>query len=162
MTSSLPVLPDNALADARRLLHAELVATFVAVGWSAERAFEYPPVTPPTPGAWVDVPTLSAQGAGLVATFPIGVAVDGNERSQVARLDGLLAILWSRLEAVKIPEGLRLSQGSTVQVMTAGPEQLEIGGGAAVRSLALVAQVPVSPRTLCPQALTAPIGDTPS
>lgn len=159
MTSPLPVLPDNAIDDARKLLHAELLATFAAVGWSAERALEYPPITPPTPGAWVDVPTLSAQGAGLVATFPIGVAVDGNERSQVARLDGLLAILWTRLEAVKIPEGLRLVAGSTLQVMTAGPEQLEIGGGPTVRSIALVAQVPVSVRTLCPTALTAPTGD---
>jgi hypothetical protein len=155
VTDPLPALPPNAVDDARKLLHAELVGTFVTVGWSTEgRALAYPPITPPTPGGWVDVPTLSAQGAGLVLTFPIGVAVDGNERSQVERLDALLAILWQRLEAVKIPGGLRLTEGSTLQVMTAGPEPLEIGGGPTVRSVALVAQVPVSPRTLCPTALT--------
>lgn len=152
--TSVPELPDNALADARALLHAELVEVFRSVGWSTERALEYPVITPPVPGAWVDVPTLSAQGAGLVATFPLGFAVDGNERAQVARLDGLLAILWTRLERVKIPEGLRLAAGSTLQVMTAGPEAFDIGGGPTVRSIALTVQVPLSPRTLCPTALT--------
>lgn len=154
----LPNLPANALDDARTLLHGEIAATFVAVGWSAERVDRYPLLTPLTPGGWVDAATLSAQGAGLVATFPIVLTVDGNDRTQVKRLDALLAIAWQRLEALKIPAELRLQEGSTVQPMTAGPEQLDIGGPT-LRSLTLVVQVPISPRTLCPTALTTPTGE---
>jgi len=156
--TGLPELPANALADARTLLHAELAATFVDVGWSAERVDPYPLLTPVVPGGWVDAATLSAQGAGLVATFPLVFTVDGNDRTQVERLDALLAIAWARLMAVKIPTGLRLAAGSTVSPMTAGPEQLDIGGPS-VRSITLVVQVPISPRTLCPATLTAPTGD---
>lgn len=158
VTSAVPDLPPNALDDARKLLHAELAATMVAVGWNADRADAYPPATVRVPGAWVDVPTLSAQGAGLLATFPLGFAVDGSERAQVTRLDALLAILWTRLEAVRIPEGTRLAAGSVLQVMTAGPEQLDIGGPS-TRSIALAVQVPISTRTFCPTALTDPTGD---
>lgn len=163
MTNPLPDLPGNALDDARTLLHAELLATFGRVGWSTDgRVHEYPVINPATPGAWVDVPTLSAQGRGLVATFPLGVVVDGNERAQVARLDALLAILWERLEAVRIPDDSpRLAAGSTLQVMTAGPEPFDIGGGPTTRSTALVVQVPLSPRSLCPTALTDPGDPTP-
>ena len=156
--SELPNLPANALDDARTLLHGVVEQTLVAVGWPKERADAYPPATVRIPGAWVDVPTLSAQGNGLVATFPIGLAVDGTDRAQVQRLDALLAILWSRLEAVRIPEGLRLQAGSTLQVMTAGPQQLDIGGPS-TRSIVLTVQVPITPRTLCPSALTNPTGD---
>jgi hypothetical protein len=156
----LPELPANALDDARALLHPELVATFAAVGWAgfAERLNPYPTPTPQVPGGWIDAATLSRQGNGLLATFPIVFTVDSNEREQIRRLDGLLAILWQRLEAVKIPHGLRLVEGSTLDVMTAGPEQLDIGGPS-VRSVTLVVQVPISPRTLCPTALTSPTGE---
>lgn len=157
----LPDLPANALDDARTILHAELAATFTAVGWSPERVDRYPLLTPLTPGGWIDAPTLSAQGAGLVATFPIVFTVDGNDRTQVQRLDALLSIVWSRLLAVKIPAGLRLAAGSTVEPVTAGPEQLDIGT-ASTRSITLVARVPISPRTLCPTALTDSTGETPS
>lgn len=157
MTGPLPDLPGNALDDARTLLYAELLVTFERVGWSTEgRVHEYPVITPATPGAWVDAPTLATQGAGLVATFALGVVVDGNERSQVARLDALVAILWERLEDVKIPAGLTLTEGSTLQVATAGPEPFDIGGGPTTRSIALTVQVPVARRTLCPTALTTP------
>lgn len=157
----LPELPANALDDARGILHGVLAATFADVGWAVERVDRYPLLTPLTPGGWVDAATLSAQGAGLVATFPLVFAVDGSDRTQVERLDALLAIVWSRLEAVKIPAGLRLQAGSTVQPMTAGPQQLDIGGPS-VRSITLVVQVPISPRTLCPTALTDTTGETPS
>ncbi|MEF3088054.1 hypothetical protein, partial [Bacillus altitudinis] len=86
--------------------------------------------------------TISAQGAGLVATFPLVLAVDGNDRTQVERLDALLAVAWERASAVKIPAGLRLQEGSTLQPMTAGPEPLDIGGPS-VRSLTFVVQVPI-------------------
>lgn len=154
-----PELPENALDDARRLIHAELRATLEAVGWTADRADLYPLLTPRVPSGWVDAATLSQQGVGLVATFPVGFAIDGNEAEQVKRLDAILAILWTRLEAVKVPAGLRLTAGSTLQVMTAGPAEFEIGGGPTTRSLALTVQVPLSPRTFCPTALTAPTGE---
>ena len=155
MTSPVPELPENALDQARQLLHAELETTLERVSWSKERADLYPPATPHVPGAWVDVPTLSRQGNGLVATFPLGFAVDGTARAQVQRLDALIAILWQRLEAAKIPTGLLLPAGSTLDVMTAGPEQIDVGGPT-TRGLALTVQVPIGPRTLCPTALTAP------
>jgi hypothetical protein len=154
----LPELPENALDDARSLLHAELAATFTAVGWNPERVDRYPLLTPLTPGGWVDAPTLSAQGAGLVATFPIVITVDGSDRTQVRRLDALLAIVWARLLEVRIPTGLRLAAGSTVEPVTAGPEQLDIGGPS-TRSITLVVRVPIGPRTLCPTALTSPTGE---
>lgn len=154
----LPELPLNALDDARTLVHGAVAAAFTEIGWNAERVDRYPLLTPLTPGGWVDAPTLSAQGAGLVATFPVVFTVDGNDRTQVQRLDALLSLVWSRLLAVKIPAGLRLQEGSTVQPMTAGPEQLDIGGPS-VRSITLVVQVPISARTLCSIPLTAPTGD---
>jgi len=154
VTTPLEELPANALDDARKLLHGVLVLAFERVGWTTARAELYPLATPKVPGAWVDVPTLSAQGQGLVATFLLGIAVDGAEQAQVRRLDALMAVLWELLEAVKIPQGSpRLAAGSTLQVMTVGPELLDIGGPT-TRSLALTVQVPIGPRTLCPTALT--------
>jgi hypothetical protein len=149
-----PQLPPNALNEARELLHEVLVGVVTAVGWSKGRADAYPPATVKVPSSWVDAPTLSAQGNGLVATFPIGLAVDGTERAQVERLDAFIAMLWTRLEAVRIPDTAELlPKGSTLQVMTAGPEQLDVGGPS-TRALALTVQVPIGPRTLCPTALT--------
>src|SRR4051812_40956995 len=79
----LPDLPANALDDARAILHGVLAATFADVGWAVERVDRYPLLTPLTPGAWVDAATLSVQGAGLVATFPLVFAVDGSDRTQI-------------------------------------------------------------------------------
>jgi hypothetical protein len=154
----LPDLPATALDDARTVLHGALAAAFTAVGWNADRVDRYPLMTPIVPGGWVDAATVSRQGAGLVATFPLVVTVDGNERTQVQRLDALVTIAWGNLTAVKIPDGLRLSTGSTVDVMTAGPEQLDIGGPT-VRSVTIVAQVSLAPRTFCPPELVTPTGE---
>lgn len=156
----LPDLPANALDDARTILHGVLAATFTAVGWNPERIDPYPLLTPLTPGGWIDSPTLAASGAGLVATFPVVFAVDGNDRTQVQRLDALLSIVWTRLLAVRIPAGLRLAAGSTVEPVTAGPEQLDIGGPS-TRSITLVVRVPIGTRTLCPTVLTS-TGEPPS
>lgn len=149
----LPELPPNALDDARKLLHEAVAGAFADIGWNRERVDPYPLLTPTTPGGWVDSPTLSAQGAGLVATFPIVFTVDGSERTQIVRLDALLALVWARLLALKIPTGLRLPEGSTVEPVTAGPEQLDIGT-ASTRSITLVVRVPIAARTLCPPVLT--------
>lgn len=149
----LPELPENALEDARALVHGAVAAAFTAIGWNAERVDRYPLLTPLSPGGWVDSPTLSTSGAGLVATFPVVFTVDGNDRTQVRRLDALLAVVWSRLLAVKVPANLRLTEGSTLEPLTAGPEQLDIGGPS-TRSITLVVRVPIGARTLCPTALT--------
>lgn len=147
-------LPANALDDARMLLHAELAEAFEAVGWGAARADAYPPATPRAPGGWVDAATLSPQGTGLAATFPLMIAVDGTDRGQTERLDALLAILWERLHALRVPlDADRLQRGSTLTLLTAGPDDVDLGG-VNVRALSFAVQVPIAPRTLCPTALT--------
>lgn len=156
-------MPANALDDARALLHAELVAAFARVGFEPERVDLYPPAPVRIPSAWVDLPTLSSQGAGLVATFPLIVAVDGTVREQVRRLDALTAIVWERLRALTIPsDAPRLARGSTLQLLTAGLDDLDLGSANA-RAVTVTVQVPIAPRTLCPTALTEPYpdGDTP-
>ena len=145
--------PANALAEARELLHAALVRVFEAVGWSPERATAYPSLTINTPGGWVDAPTLSKQGHGLVATFPIVVAVDGNDRGQVARVDAVIAAGWEALE------NTRAANGAVVDVLTAGPDDIDIGGPT-TRAVTFSAQIAVAARTLCPEMLTRS-NDTP-
>jgi hypothetical protein len=149
-------LPANALADARALLLGELVAVFARVGWEPERARELPLLPVPVPGGWVDVPTVSTQGQGTVATFPIIVAVDGAHAEQVKRLDAITAALWERLYAFRIPDDApRLPRGSTLQLLTAGLDDLDLGSANA-RAVTLTVQIPLAPRTLCPTALTEP------
>jgi hypothetical protein len=147
-------LPANALDDARVLLHAELVEAFARIGWEHERTEVYPRIPVVIPGGWVDLPTVSSQGAGLVATFPIIVAVDGAQHEQVRRLDALTAVLLERLRALKIPlDAPRLPRGSTLQILTAGLDDLDLGNANA-RAVTVTVQVPIAPRTLCPTALT--------
>jgi hypothetical protein len=147
-------LPANALDDARQLLHAELVAAFARVGWESERVHALPLLPAPVPGGWVDLPTVSTQGAGVVATFPLVIAVDGARAEQIRRLDALTAIVWERLRAVTIPtDAPRLSRGSTLQLLTAGLDDLDLGTANA-RAVTVTVQVPIAPRTLCPTALT--------
>lgn len=161
MTEPMP-MPDNALDDVRVILHAELEATLARVGW-AGRADKYPPSAIRTPGAWVDAATVSTQGNGTIATFPLVIGVDGTDRDQVRRLDALLAIVWERLEAVTVPQGhARLVAGTRLAVLTGGPDDLDLGIANA-RALSITVQCPIRPRTLCPTALTAsdePSGDT--
>lgn len=148
-------LPANALGELRALVHAELVETFVRVGWGAERAELYPPATIRTPGAWVDAATVSTQGQGTVATLPVVIAVDGTDAGQVRRLDALTAIVWERLEAVKVPNDSELlPRGSLLSLLTGGPDDLDLGG-LNTRAVSITVQCPIRPRTLCPSALTA-------
>lgn len=158
MTTALPELPPNALAEARDLLHAQLVATFERVGWSPERARRLPLFPVVVPGGWVDAATVSRQGHGIVATFPLILAVDGTDEKQVERLDALTAILWELLYAAKF-------RGAAVDVLTAGLDDLDLGAGVNTRAVTVTAQVPLAVRTLCPTALTSSNdteqGDTP-
>lgn len=147
MTEPAP-LPANALDTARGLLHGALAAAFDRIGWTSEgRVQRYPQITPVTPGAWVDAATVSVQGAGITATFPLIVVVDGTDREQVRRIDAVTAVAWELLEAV------RLANGSTLQMLNASPVQIDVGGPN-LRSVAISVQVPIGPRTLCPTALT--------
>jgi hypothetical protein len=155
-------MPANALDDLRTLLHGELEATLARVGWGG-RADAYPPATIRTPGAWVDVATVSSQGQGAIATFPLVLAVDGTDADQVRRLDALLAIVWERLLALKVPaDAPRLPRGALLQLLTGGPDDLDLGG-INTRALSITVQCPIAPRTLCPTALTASddLGDNP-
>lgn len=151
--------PSNAIADARAVLHAALVAAFRRCGWSPERAEAYPPATIRTPGGWVDAATVSRQGHGVIASFPIVVAVDGTERGQLERLDAVQAAAWELLSAARLPNG------SLVDLLTAGPDDVDLGGFT-TRAVVFSAQVSIAARTLCPSALTAsddtPTGDTSS
>lgn len=152
MTEPVP-MPDNALDDVRELLHAELEATCARVGWPG-RASKFPPERIVVPGAWVDVPTVSTQGQGAIATFPLVFGVDGIDRDQVRRLDALIAILWERLDAFKVPaDAPRLPPGARLQLLTAGPDDLDLGG-VSTRALSMTVQIPIRPRTFCPTALT--------
>jgi hypothetical protein len=147
MTTPTPDIPANLLADARDVLHGVLEATFTRAGFPG-RAEKYPPPTIRVPGGWVDAPTLSEQGQGLVATFPLIVGVDGTDAKQVERLDAILAVVWELLDRAK------LGNGSALSPLTAGPDDLDLGGPTA-RALTITAQVPIAPRTLCPTALTS-------
>jgi hypothetical protein len=154
MTEPPEGLPPNALDDARTLLHGVLADAFDAIGWGAARADRYPPSPIRAPGGWVDAATLSPAGQGLAATFPLMIAVDGTDRGQVTRLDALLAIVWERLTALRVPlDSERLQRGSTLTLLTAGPDDVDLGG-VNTRALSFAVQVPIAPRTLCPTALT--------
>ena len=154
MTEPHP-LPDNALDDLRKLLHPVLEATLERVGWGG-RGDAYPPATIRTPGAWIDAATLSTQGQGATATFPLVFAVDGTDRDQVRRLDALTAIAWELLDALKVPDDSpRLPPGSRLSLLTAGPDDLDLGG-VNNRALTITVQLPIARRTFCPSALTAP------
>jgi hypothetical protein len=139
--------PPNALDDARTLLHAALERVFGVVGWSKERASKYPSLTVVTPGGWVDAATVSRQGHGVIATFPIVIAVDGNDRGQVARIDAVTAAGWELFTATTMPNG------SLVELLTAGPDDIDIGGPT-TRAVTFSAQITLAARTLCPEALT--------
>lgn len=149
--------PSNAIADAREALHGALVKAFERCGWSPERAQPYSPATIAAPMGWVDAATVSRQGHGLIATFPVVVAVDGTDRGQLKRLDAVQAATWELLTATRLPNG------SLVDLLTAGPDDVDLGGFT-TRAVVFTAQVSIAARTLCPSALTAsddtPTGDT--
>jgi hypothetical protein len=147
-------MPGNALDDLRTLVHGALEATLDRVGWGG-RADRYPPATIRTPAAWIDAATVSTQGQGVVATLPVVIGVDGTDADQVRRLDALLAIAWELLTAVVVPtDSPRLPPGSRLDLLTGGPDDLDLGG-VNTRALSITVQCPIRPRTLCPTALTA-------
>lgn len=146
-------LPPTKLDDARDALHAALARVWTALGWPAERAHRLPPRQLVPPAAWVDVPTVhqaaTERGQSTGATFPVVFVTDGSQDSQVRLQDRLLAYAWQELAAVTVGEPGRAPR---VIVQTAGPEDVDMGGGV-TRGLVFRVQVPLQLQTLCPQPL---------
>lgn len=146
MTEPAPAV--TKLDEARAKLHAALLETMAAVGWTG-RADSLPPRSLVAPFGWVDAPTLAnASQAGvpagiIAATFPVAVAVDGLPREQLALLDNLLAYGWQFLDAVE-----------RAHVITAGPQFLELPSGQETRAVVFSVQVNLQARTLCSGTLT--------
>lgn len=157
--------PANALHDARDALHAagarlmtELGQLLPDRGFHPEHMLRWPVDSPPSPGGWIDVPTVAriveASGAeGVTATFPVLFPISGEEQAQVQLQDHLLSRGWDLLAAVELqhPDGRRRSGA---RVLTAGPADIDVGG-ATVRGVAFSVQVRLLVRTLCPQRITS-------
>jgi hypothetical protein len=144
-----PEQPATVLDEARTALYEALQRVWVALGWPAERADQWPPSAVRSPAAWVDVPVVhqapTEAGQTFAATFPVVFVVDGTEQAQVAMQDRLLAYGWQELDAVKVHQ-------RGVLVQTFGPEDVDTGGVLA-RGLVARVQIPLQTRTLCPQRL---------
>ena len=158
--------PDR-LTAARLELHAALRATFQQLhdeatedpdsvaGWHADRAHAHLPRQVVTPCGWIEVPTVhqapDAASARLSATFPVFVALDGEDRAQAEAQDQVLSRGWDHLSAVKVHQ-LR------VTVQTAGPGEVDVGG-ATVRGIVFSVQVGLMRSTWCSQTIVpAPAG----
>lgn len=157
---SEPVELDR-LTAARKALHAALRATFQQLhdeatadagsvaGWHPDRASEHVPRQLVTPCGWVEVPTVhqapDGAGARLSATFPVFVALDGEDQAQAQAQDQVLSRGWDHLAAVKV-NGLR------VTVQTAGPGEVDTGGTVA-RGVVFSVQVGLMRSTWCSQTI---------
>jgi len=154
--------PDR-LTAARAELHAALADTFeqlaeedaaghgvdAVAGWHPDRAHPHVPRQLVTPCGWVEVPTVhqapDAASAKLSATFPVFVALDGEDRAQAEAQDLVLSRGWDHLAAVKV-NGLR------VTVQTAGPGEVDVGG-TTVRGVVFSVQVGLMRSTWCSQSI---------
>lgn len=158
--------PDR-LTAARTALHAALAATFgqlaeeaaadpeTVAGWHPDRAHLHVPRQVVTPCGWVEVPTVhqapDAASARQSATFPVFVALDGEDRAQAEAQDLVLSRGWDHLAGVKV-NGLR------VTVQTAGPGEVDVGG-TTVRGIVFSVQVGLMRSTWCSQTIVpAPAG----
>jgi len=153
--------PDR-LSAARAALHEALRGMFAALqsaaavadpdhvaGWHPDRAWEHVPRQLVTPAGWVEVPTVhqAPDGASRAqsATFPVFVALDGEDQAQARMQDQVLAMGWDLLSAVKV-NGLR------VIVQTAGPGEVDVGGTTA-RGIVFSVQVGLMRTTWCSQSI---------
>lgn len=154
--------PDR-LTAARLELHAALRATFEQLaaedlaahgddgvaGWHADRAHAHVPRQVVTPCGWIEVPTVhqapDASSGRTAATFPVFVALDGEDRAQAEAQDQVLSRGWDHLSAVKVNQ-LR------VTVQTAGPGEVDVGG-TTVRGIVFSVQAALMRSTWCSQTI---------
>lgn len=152
--------PDR-LSAARTALHDALRATFASLadeaaddpgsvaGWHPDRAHLHVPRQLVTPCGWVEVPTLgqapTAQSGAQAATFPVFVALDGEDRAQAEAQDLVLSRGWDALAAVKV-------NGARVTVQSAGPGEVDVGGTTA-RGVVFSVQVGLMRSTWCSQTI---------
>lgn len=149
-------LPTGVLGEFRATVLEALDLAMRAGGWPG-RVHPTPPATINTPVLFGDVITVSTQGDGLVATLPVVLAVDGADSVQIAALDRLMLLVWSALEAT------RTTNGQVLDVLTAGPTDIDLGGASTV-GIVFTVQQGLRPRTLTPQPLVSdspPEGTTP-
>jgi hypothetical protein len=145
----------EALALALRLMFENLAADAAAAdpehvaGWHPDRAHLHIPRQVVTPCGWVEIPTVhqapDAASAKLSATFPVFVALDGEDRAQAQMQDQVLARGWDALAAVKV-NNLR------VTVQTAGPGEIDVGG-TTQRGIVFSVQVGLMRSTWCSQTI---------
>lgn len=148
--------PDR-LTAARTALHEALRSMFAALateaatdpesvaGWHPDRAHLHVPRQLVAPAGWVEVPTVhqspTAASGGLSATFPVFVALDGEDRAQAEAQDLILSRGWDALAAVKVHQ-------TRVTVQTAGPGEVDVGGTTA-RGVVFSVQVSLMRSTWC-------------
>jgi hypothetical protein len=155
--------PENALHDARGLLHAagvqlleDLDTVLPGKGFTGDRMDRWPPRQAVAPCGWVDVPAITrvveASGAqAVVATFPLLFPVDGDDQAQVQLQDMLMSRGWDLFAAVKLTRDDGQPAGSST-VQSVGPADIDVGGSV-LRGVVFSVQVRLLVRTLCPQRI---------
>lgn len=134
----------NRLADARALVATALEP--IAPG----RVGPYPPGTMFSPpylwiGDHVGRPERSGSNTTfIVATFPVWIAVDGDDRAQTALLDDLVARVWDACEAT-----------ATLQPRQWVPRELP--DRPRIRVAVIDVAVTITARTLCPPDVVAAV-----
>jgi hypothetical protein len=164
--------PDR-LTAARAVLHQALRDTFATLataataaaddagttavaGWHPDRAHLHIPRQLITPCGWVEVPTVhqapDSASRAQAATFPVFVALDGEDRAQAEAQDQVLAYGWDALTAASVP-------GTKVTVQTAGPGEVDTGG-TTQRGVVFSVRVQLMRSTWCSQTIVpAPAAD---
>jgi hypothetical protein len=149
----------SALHDALRAMFGALAAAEPAdsrAGWHPDRASAHVPRQVVTPAGWVEVPTVhqspTAASAAQSATFPVFVALDGEDQAQARAQDRVLAFGWDALSQVKV-------NGARVTVQTAGPAEVD-AGGTTHRGVVFSVQVGLMRSTWCSTSIVpAPRSD---
>jgi hypothetical protein len=92
------------------------------------------------PAVWIETPSLSERAQGnstfIVATFPVMMAVDGDQRVQVLTLDELTARVW---------DASRIERGNPV---SSSPSTIDVGGPN-LRAATVNVDIVIVSRNLC-------------
>jgi len=140
-------LPVGDLEALRDTLYEAADLAMAAGGWPG-RTHRLPPESITTPAVFLDVLTVSSQGNGTVATLPLVLMADGARPVELKQLDRLTMLLWTALEAATD------DTGQAFQLLTAGPQDVDLGGPTTV-AVVFVVQLGLRPRTLSPQPLAS-------